>query len=86
MPQRPRSRRTRGRGPRPPAPPPEAVAALAAAAAAESSGQLPAAPARAAARFDHDIAFVRAELRRIGAASAICFGMLVLLVAIDRFA
>ena len=86
MPQRPRSRRTRNRRiRRPRLPEPGAVAASDAQAAPDRpTTRATAASERPARQVERDAPFVRSEMVRIGLVSAVCFGLLLALVAIDR--
>ncbi|MYD65836.1 MAG: hypothetical protein F4X26_07655 [Chloroflexi bacterium] len=86
MPRRPRSRRTRSRRiQRPPVPAAGPLAAPDAPAAPERPGaRATAASERPARQVARDAPFVRSELVRIGLVSAVCFGLLLALVAIDR--
>lgn len=86
MPRRPRSRRTRSRRiQRPRVPDAGALAAP----DEQSTPERPttratAATERPARQVARDAPFVRSELVRIGIVSAVCFGLLLALVAIDR--
>ena len=86
MPRRPRSRRTRSRRiQRPRVRDANTLAASDAPAAPErSSARATAASERPARQVERDAPFVRSELVRIGLVSAVCFGLLLALVAIDR--
>jgi len=85
MPQRPRSRRTRSRRiQRPRVPDAAALAAPGAAAPQGQSTRAAAASERPARQVERDSPFVRSELIRIGFVSAVCMGLLLALVAIDR--
>ena len=79
MPQRPRNRRARGRRTQPPrVPPPPGAPPPSPAAEQPRRAARPAAPA------ERSTPFIGRELIRIGIVSAVCFGLLLALVAIDR--
>lgn len=86
MPQRPRSRRTRNRRIQRPRLPdvPAAAPSAAPTAPPRQSSRAVAATERPARQVERDAPFVRGELIRIGLVSAVCMGLLLALVAIDR--
>lgn len=86
MPQRPRSRRTRNRRIQRPRVPDAVLAQPPAASAAppRQTSRAAAAAERPARQVERDAPFVRNELVRIGLVSAVCMGLLLALVAIDR--
>ena len=85
MPRRPRGRRSRGRRTPPPRPPTVGVPAVATATTQPGTRRRASAASERPARLiERDAPFLLGELRRIMLVSAACFGLLVVLVVVDR--